>query len=520
MGSKNGKLNIYNIIIYILIFLIIAVGIFLFTSSDEQVEEPTNTENPTPQPTPTPTPTPTTSILTLTLKGNNVVTTIKGQPFEDPGYTAYDSEEGDISSKVTVEGTVDTNVLGSYTLTYKVSNSSKAYVTKTRTVKVIDDLSIEIDYSPKELTNKQVTISVKVTGDCLDSIQVPNGETTKSKVLEYKVPSNKEYKFIIKRTNGTTIEKSITINNIDKKKPTGSCKNTITNSKTDIVVTANDENGISKYTYSYNNKTKDLTTNKYTVNEVARNVTVTIYDKVGNSNKITCSKVDDSWPVITNPNYQNHSAKNYKSLRYEGKMNYLIYYPDNMSLSEKHPLVIHLHGYGEFGTNINNTLAGSSAFANGMRQGKFQQQAIFLAPQCASGNKRWSDCFATLKGLIDKVVKEYNVDTNKITMAGHSLGGQAVFDFIVTYPGFLAAAAPLSPSYPWNHDYSKMKDLKIAVFIGTEEGLYTKDQPEIQFLQQNGVNLKFYPLQGVTHSSQKAFYWETNIIDWLTSQSK
>ena len=155
-----------------------------------------------------------------------------------------------------------------------------------------------------------------------------------------------------------------------------------------------------------------------------------------------------------------------------------------------------------------------------MRLGKFQQQAIFLAPQCASGSKRWTACFSDLKALIDKVVKEYNVDTNKITMAGHSLGGQAVFDFIATYPGFLAAAAPLSPSYPWNHDYSKMKDLKIAVFIGTEEGLYTKDQPEIQFLQQNGVNLKFYPLQGVTHSSQKAFYWETNIIDWLTSQSK
>ena len=105
-------------------------------------------------------------------------------------------------------------------------------------------------------------------------------------------------------------------------------------------------------------------------------------------------------------------------------------------------------------------------------------------------------------------------------MSGHSLGGQAVFDFIVAYPGFLAAAAPLSPSYPFNHDYSKMKDLKIAVFLGTEEPLYKRDQPEIEFLQKNGVNLKQFPLQGITHSSQKAFYNGTNIIDWLTSQSK
>ncbi len=105
-------------------------------------------------------------------------------------------------------------------------------------------------------------------------------------------------------------------------------------------------------------------------------------------------------------------------------------------------------------------------------------------------------------------------------MTGHSLGGQAVFNFIVAYPGFLAVAAPLSPSYPFNHDYTKMKGLKIAVFLGTKEGLYTQDQPEIEYLQKNGVNLKSFALEGITHSSQKAFFNGTNIIDWMISQSK
>ena len=62
--------------------------------------------------------------------------------------------------------------------------------------------------------------------------------------------------------------------------------------------------------------------------------------------------------------------------------------------------------------------------------------------------------------------------------------------------------------------------MKIAVFIGTEEGLYKTDQPEIEFLQKNGVNLKFYPLQGITHSSQKALFNGTKIIDWLIIQSR
>ena len=516
---KKGKLDPYDIIIIIFIIAIIIVGISFFTS-EEKVEVVDNKEPEQETPTPTQPSNLPSSVLTINLKGDKQMTVIKGQTYQEPGYSAYDSKEGDLTDKVIIEGSVNTNEVGSYTLTYRVTNSYTVKNEKTRIVKVIDDLDVKIDYSPKELTKDAVTVSIRVTGDCLESIQDPLGNISKYKQQDYKISANGDYKFIIKRTDGTTIEKTIKIENIDKTKPTGSCKSTITNDKTTIVVTANDENGINKYVYGFNNKTKESTTNKYEVNEVAKTVTVTIYDKVGNTKKITCNTIDDSWPVISNPNYQNHSAKNYKSLRYEGRMNYLIYYPDNMSLSEKHPLVIHLHGIGEFGTNISNTLAGSSAFANGMRQGMFQQQAIFLAPQCAAGSKRWTACFSDLKGLIDKVVKEYNVDPNRISMAGHSLGGQAVFDFIATYPGFLAAAAPLSPSYPWNHDYSKMKDLKIAVFIGTKEGLYTKDQPEIQYLQQNGVNLKFYPLEGVTHSSQKAFYWGTNIIDWLISQSK
>ena len=504
---KNKSLNI---IIYILIFLIIGVIILLFTNRD--IKTPTNNEETNNKPQET-------SILSIKLKGDKEITLIKGSEYKEPGYTAHDSIEGDLTNRVIIDSNLNTNIVGIYTITYRVTNSKNVKTETTRTIRVIEDLNITIDYNPKELTNTDVTVNIKVTGEFFDSIIDPNGNINKNKISEYKIKTNGEYLFKIKRTDGLTFEKNIKIDNIDKKKPTGSCKNTITTNNTTVIVDANDENGITKYIYKYNDTTKDLTTNKHIINKKISDVSVTIYDKAGNFETIKCKKIDDTWPVIKEQNYQTHSNNNYKRLK-NGKMNYLIYYPDNLDLSKKHPLVIHLHGLGEFGSDINNTLAGSSAFANNMRQGKFQQQAIFLAPQCYSTSKKWTECFNDLKGLIDKVVKEYNVDSNRISMSGHSLGGQAVFDFIVAYPSFLAAAAPLSPSYPFNHDYSKMKDLKIAVFLGTEEPLYKKDQPEIEYLQKNGVNLKQFPLQGVTHSSQKAFYNGTNIIDWLISQSK
>ena len=141
--TKNTKNNSYNIIIIILMILIVVVAILLFTKSNEKIAPTNNIETDTKTP---PTPKPETSILTLNLKGEKQMTVIKGKPFEDPGYTAHDSIEGDLTDKVTVEGKVDSNTIGTYTITYRVSNSNKAKTERTRTVTVIEDFSsVEIE---------------------------------------------------------------------------------------------------------------------------------------------------------------------------------------------------------------------------------------------------------------------------------------------------------------------------------------------------------------------------------------
>ena len=73
----------------------------------------------------------------LTLNGANPLSVELGSAFADPGATATDKDWGDISSLIQVSGTVDSHTLGSYTLTYTVSNG---YMTDsvTRTVNVVD----------------------------------------------------------------------------------------------------------------------------------------------------------------------------------------------------------------------------------------------------------------------------------------------------------------------------------------------------------------------------------------------
>lgn len=73
----------------------------------------------------------------IALNGESNLEVPLGGAFEDPGATATDNLDGDISRKITVEGAVDTSLVGTYTLTYQAADSAGNKATPvTRTVKV------------------------------------------------------------------------------------------------------------------------------------------------------------------------------------------------------------------------------------------------------------------------------------------------------------------------------------------------------------------------------------------------
>lgn len=76
----------------------------------------------------------------ITLVGDNPINLVQGAPFTDPGATAADDVDGDISGDIVVSGdTVDTNTVGAYILSYDVSDAaSNDATTVTRTVNVND----------------------------------------------------------------------------------------------------------------------------------------------------------------------------------------------------------------------------------------------------------------------------------------------------------------------------------------------------------------------------------------------
>ena len=73
----------------------------------------------------------------IRLKGAEKMTLTEGALYEEPGYTATDAVDGDVSHLVTVSGKVATAYAGEYTLTYAVKNKAGIEGKTTRTVTVL-----------------------------------------------------------------------------------------------------------------------------------------------------------------------------------------------------------------------------------------------------------------------------------------------------------------------------------------------------------------------------------------------
>ncbi|MBQ4820606.1 immunoglobulin-like domain-containing protein [Aquimarina sp. MMG016] len=80
----------------------------------------------------------------ITLLGANPVEVVLGEPYTDAGATATDSFDGDLTASIVVVNPVDTSIVGSYTVTYNVTDAaSNAAVQVTRTVNVVPPLGID-----------------------------------------------------------------------------------------------------------------------------------------------------------------------------------------------------------------------------------------------------------------------------------------------------------------------------------------------------------------------------------------
>ncbi len=83
-----------------------------------------------------------TTVPVITLNGSNTQNIVVGGIYSEAGATAVDDFDGNVT--ITISGTVDTNTIGTYTITYTATDVAGNIATETRTILVATDV-IEVD---------------------------------------------------------------------------------------------------------------------------------------------------------------------------------------------------------------------------------------------------------------------------------------------------------------------------------------------------------------------------------------
>ncbi|MFC4601735.1 immunoglobulin-like domain-containing protein [Cohnella hongkongensis] len=98
----------------------------------------------------------------ISLTGSDLMELQRGDAFTDPGATASDNLDGDVTGAIVSSGTVDTTQPGTYTLAYQVTDAVGNTATATRTVIVYNS------FFPQLLLNGLHTMQVEVGGAFTD----------------------------------------------------------------------------------------------------------------------------------------------------------------------------------------------------------------------------------------------------------------------------------------------------------------------------------------------------------------
>lgn len=198
---------------------------------------------------------------------------------------------------------------------------------------------------------------------------------------------------------------------------------------------------------------------------------------------------------------------------------YLIYEPKNRT-GEPLPLIVFLHGLGERG---NGTTDLDKVKVHGLPkylEAGAEYPAVILAPQCPMSTI-WSNIPYALMDLIQKIVEEYNIDKNRISLTGLSMGGYGTWEIGTTFSWVFSALAPIcGGGKPWLA--SALKDVPVWAFHGEDDNVVplSCSLNMVDAVNKEGGNAKLTIFHGVGHGSWEEAYETSNVVEWLIEKKK
>ncbi len=184
------------------------------------------------------------------------------------------------------------------------------------------------------------------------------------------------------------------------------------------------------------------------------------------------------------------------------------------SYEGKLPLIIFLHGAGERGTDL--SLVDVHGFSKYIKDKDIPCR--FILPQCPESTA-WVMNIESILKFINQIIREYDVDTDRIYLTGLSMGGFGTWYTAMAKPDMFAAIAPCcGGGMSWN---AGALGMPVWAFHGVDDTVVhvTQSDEMVEALKSNGKDVKYTRLEGVGHNVWEYTY-KQELIDWFLSKNK
>jgi predicted esterase len=211
--------------------------------------------------------------------------------------------------------------------------------------------------------------------------------------------------------------------------------------------------------------------------------------------------------------------------------------PDSYDPNVKYPLVIGFHGAGGTGTdNISRSIEAMVHLS--ARDVRRDHPAFVITPQAPVATK-WADtpwqdgsysisevpvtvAMTLVYEIIDALILEYNIDTDRIYATGQSMGAFGAWDCVMRQPERFAALVPMAGGGDPTQAPNLLK-VGIWNFHGADDAIVptsASQEMDAALIAAGHANYIYSEYPGVGHAVTGPAWAEENLIPWIFQQKR
>ena len=211
----------------------------------------------------------------------------------------------------------------------------------------------------------------------------------------------------------------------------------------------------------------------------------------------------------------------------DAEIKYRLHTPNNFRYGRKYPLVIHLHGLGEAGTDNTLSLLHFHSILP-VLVGPESEDFFMLVVQCPPETPAWNfnpakdGTLDVLMAVMEHVIAENPIDRKRLTVTGVSSGGAGVWTLLTKYPNTFAGAVPTASSVPSHIPFEALKKTPIWTFITRGDVMIDHESVRTakRIVNNSGGSMAITEWDVLDHNTWRHAMDDHDCLRWMLEQKK